>query len=68
MRHAHSEGPQRIGTKEPCILVTEEEWNRLSGGQPKLGDWLLENMTGLGEIELPSRVDSPREAPFEDDE
>lgn len=68
LRRARSEGPQWIGTKSPCILVTEEEWQRLSGTTPKLGDWLIENMAGLGEIDLPNRAEPVRSIPFEDEE
>lgn len=67
LRRARSEGPQRIGTKSPCILVTEAEWQRLTGSTPRLGDWLIENMAGLGDIELPNRADPPRATPFEDE-
>lgn len=67
LRRARFEGPQRIGIKSPCILVTESEWQRLSGSTPRLGDWLVENMAGLGEIELPDRADPPRDIPFEEE-
>lgn len=66
MRNAYKYGAQRIGRQKPCVLVSEEEWLRLNGEKPKLGDWLLENLTGAGEIELPSRADPPRETPFGD--
>ncbi|MGJ8641721.1 MAG: hypothetical protein ACSHYA_20190 [Opitutaceae bacterium] len=67
MRNARQYGPQRIGSQKPCVLVSEEEWLRLNGQKAKLGDWLLERLTGVGEIELPSRIDPPREIPFSEE-
>lgn len=52
---------------------TWDEFERLSARQeePHLGKWLVENLSGLGEIELPSRADDrpdPFAGLFEDDE
>jgi hypothetical protein len=67
MRNAHSCGAQRIGKQKPCVLVTEAEWLRLNGQKPKLGGWLLKNLSGVGAIELPSRTDPVRPTPFSDE-
>jgi hypothetical protein len=64
MRNAWLQGAQYIGTKNPCVLVSEDEWQRLNNQKPKLGSWLTEHFVGLGEIELPDRTDPPRESPF----
>lgn len=66
LRRARSEGPQRIGARKPCVVVAEEDWKRLTGQQPRLGSWLVKNLRGVGEIELPPRDDPPRPIPFED--
>ncbi len=66
LRRARSEGPQRIGTRNPCVVISEEEWQRITHPEPKLGDWLTEHMAGLGEIELPDRRDPARPDPFEE--
>ncbi len=66
LRRAREQGPQRIGTREPCIVVAEEDWLRLNGDKPKLGQWLVQTLQGVGELELPSRADPPRPVPFED--
>lgn len=67
LRRARADGPQRIGTRNPCVVISEQDWQRLSDPAPALGDWLLEHMAGFEEIELPSRQDPPREIPFEDE-
>ena len=67
MRRARSDGPQYIGSKSPCVIISEEEWQRINQTTPKLGNWLVENLAGLGEIPLPSRVDPPRNIPFQED-
>jgi hypothetical protein len=43
------------------------EYKRLTGDaeKPHLGRWLVENLGGLGEIELPPR-DDDRPSPFAD--
>lgn len=66
LRRARREGPQRIGERSPCFVVSEEDWKRLTEPQPHLGSWLIERMSGIGEIQLPSRVDPPRSIPFEE--
>ena len=59
--------PQVIGARDPCVVVSMEEYKRLThrDGRPHLGKWLVENLSGLGEIELPSRGDD-RPIPFAD--
>jgi len=44
-----------------------EDYKRLTQREeePHLGKWLVENLSGLGEIELPSRGDD-RPVPFAD--
>ena len=57
--------PQIIGAHEPCVVISMDEYKRLTHGaeEPHLGKWLVENLHGLGEIELPSREES-RPSPF----
>lgn len=66
LRRARTEGPQQIGERQPCIVIPADEWKRLSGCPSSLGTWLVENLAGLGEIELPSRSDH-RPIPFGDE-
>lgn len=69
LRRARDEGPQRVGTRHPCVVITEDEWQRLQAEtEPSpMGRWLVENFPGGGSLELPSRVDPPRGVPFADE-
>jgi glycine oxidase len=58
------------GGSEP-IATNEVKPMSSSDGEPHLGKWLVENLAGLGEIELPSSADDrpdPFAALFEDEE
>ncbi len=67
LQRARKGEAQIIGTQEPCVVVSMQEYKRLSAREeePHLGKWLVENLAGLGEIELPSRGDD-RPVPFAD--
>ena len=64
LRKAREEGPQRIGERKACVVVSAEEWQRVSKPKPHMGRWLIENMPKVGELELPDRRESGREIPF----
>ena len=59
--------PQVIGSKDPCVVISLAEYQRLKmrEEEPHLGRWLVENLRGLGEIELPTRQED-RPSPFAD--
>lgn len=68
LRLAESEGPQRIGTRKSYVVVPEEVWNQRepAPGMP-MGQWLVENLRGLGPLETPDRKDDPeRPIPYAD--
>ncbi len=67
LQRARKGEAQIIGTQEPCVVISMQEYKRLSAREeePHLGKWLVENLAGLGEIELPSRGDD-RPVPFAD--
>ncbi len=67
LERARAGDAQVIGARDPCVVVSMKEYQRLKRreDEPHLGKWLVENLRGLGEIELPSRVDS-RPIPFAD--
>ena len=67
LQRARAGEAQIIGTQEPCVVISLAEYKRLTGAEakPHLGRWLVENLAGLGEIELPSR-DNDRPSPFAD--
>ena len=68
LRLAESEGPQRIGTRRPFVVVPERVWREHEAPTRKpLGQWLIEDMTRGADLEIPGRGDtSRREIPFSD--
>jgi prevent-host-death family protein len=56
---------QVIGTRDPCVVISMGEYQRLGGQQdePHLGRWLVENAPRGFELELPPRGDD-RPDPF----
>lgn len=69
LRLAEEEGPQQIGKRNTFIVVPKSEWDRRAEPRKPLGQWLVENMPRVGELELPDRKNEPeREIPFQTDE
>jgi prevent-host-death family protein len=56
---------QVVGARDPCVIISMAEYERLRGRDDEghLGRWLVENLGGLGEIELPPRTET-RPSPF----
>jgi len=67
MQKALAGEPQIIGRLDRCVVISVSEYQRLKRleDDPHPGQWLVEHLRGLGEIELPSRKDN-REIPFAD--
>ena len=65
LKRAREGEPQVIGSKDPCVIISLEEYQRLIAEreEPHFGRWLVETFRGLGEIELPSRREE-RPSPF----
>jgi len=59
-----SDKPQYIGTKKPYVVVSAEQWEKLNTPVEPMGKWLINNMAGVGELELPERNEPARETPF----
>ena len=67
LRLAETQGPQRIGTRRPFIVVPERVWKDRSPEPIPLGRWLVENMPRGTNLEIPDRHSgSHREIPFAD--
>ena len=69
LRLAEREGPQRIGTRKSFVVVPEEVWlEREPSLRVPMGRWLVENLRGLGPLELPDRneTDADRPIPYAD--
>ena len=66
LRRARAGEPQRIGEKEPCVVVSEKDWTALKSRDGRsIGRWLVENAPRGEPLELPSRK-SDRGDPFAD--
>jgi prevent-host-death family protein len=65
LKRARQGQPQIIGTQDPCVVISAEEYRRFSppSNEPHLGKWLVENAPHGFELELPSREDD-RPDPF----
>jgi prevent-host-death family protein len=65
LKRAKQGEPQVIGAQDPCVVISMDEYKRLSihEEEPHLGKWLVENAPGGFELELPSREDD-RPDPF----
>jgi len=68
-RLAEEEGPQHIGTPSKTYFVVSSYANRETVAPPiPLGQFLVQNLPGAGDIEHPRRKASPRPIPFPEDE
>lgn len=56
LRLSEEEGPQRIGTRRPFVVIPERVWRECKGGPRKaLGQWLVENTPRGANLTLPER-------------
>jgi prevent-host-death family protein len=57
LQRARDGDPQIIGAQDPCVVISMEEYRRLSARreEPHLGRWLVENTPRIGDVELPPR-------------
>ncbi len=67
LRLAESEGPQRIGTRRPFIVVPADAWYARASPPKPLGQWLIENVPRGTNLEIPDRS-SNRPTPFIDED
>ena len=66
LRLAEQEGPQRIGTRRPFVVVPAAVWDAANPPRKPLGRWLVENMPRGVDVEFPDRA-SKRAVPFSED-
>ena len=64
LRLAESEGPQRIGIRNPCVVVSADAWHAQTPRRKPLGQWLIENVPRGTNLEIPRDRASQREIPF----
>ena len=66
LRLAEEEGPQRIGTRKPFVVVPAAVWEEITRPRKPLGQWLIENVPRGTNLDLPDRS-SNRPIPFIDE-
>ena len=67
LRLAEEQGPQRIGTRRPFVVVPASVWSQKAQPRQPLGQWLVENTPRGTNLEVPGGRRSRREIPFIDD-
>ncbi len=67
---ARKDGPQIIGIRNQCVVVSREEWEEQKQEKRHLGKWLIENSPKIDfDFELPDRKkDWDRPNPFIEEE
>ena len=68
LRLAEEEGPQRIGTRKPFVVMTEKQWQDNTKAPGPLGQWLVENVPRGVDLEIPQDRRSERDTPFVQEE
>lgn len=65
LRRARKRGPQYIGKREQCVVISKEEWEAHSEPMESMSVWLL-NHRPNAELQLPRRGENNRRPnPFE---
>jgi hypothetical protein len=53
-------------SRKTCVvIVPEAQWREKTSPKTPLGQWLVENLGGISELELPERKKPEREIPFQ---
>ncbi len=56
LRKAREGSPQVIGTKDPCVVISHETYQRAMASAEHDGKWLIDNAARLGfDLNVPSR-------------
>jgi prevent-host-death family protein len=64
LRRARESGPQWIGSRNQCVVVSRQEWEKQNAPSESLGTWLTKNSPGVA-FDVPERGESEgREIPF----
>jgi prevent-host-death family protein len=66
LRRARAGEPQVIGTKEPCVIMSERAWRSATKSGDELGRWLVERTPRGVALELPRRSGTRRGDPLLD--
>lgn len=64
LRRAEEEGPQQIGKRRPCVVVSARRWNANNNPRKSMGKWLVDNVPRGVDLNVHFDRKTGREAPF----
>ena len=62
LHKARTQGPQVIGTRNQCVVVSREEWEKLNQSKTPFSSWLVDSSPAV-EIKIPKRGQSASRTP-----
>lgn len=60
-----SDEAQYIGAKRTHVIVLASEWEKSQREERPMGKWLVNELRGSGDLQLPDRNEPDRELPFD---
>ena len=67
LHKARTQGPQIIGTRNQCVVVSREEWEKVNQSKTSFSSWLVDSSPAV-EVPIPKRGQSiSRTLPFQGD-
>jgi hypothetical protein len=55
----------QLDNQQKVMVILLEDYLKQKQQKQPLGNWLIENMHGIGELSLPDRNETERETPFQ---
>lgn len=65
LRRAEEEGPQQIGKRRPCVVVSAKQWHANNHTRKPMGKWLVDNIPRGVNLKIDFDRSSEREIPFQ---
>lgn len=65
LRRAEEEGPQQIGKRHPCVVVSAKQWYANNHTRKAMGQWLVDNIPRGVNLNVEFDRNSEREIPFQ---
>ena len=64
LRRAKEEGPQQIGKRRPCVVVSAKQWHANNPTHKSMGKWLVDNIPRGVNLNIDIDRNSEIEIPF----
>ena len=65
LRRAEEEGPQQIGKRRPCVVVSAKQWHANNPPHKPMGKWLVDNIPRGINLNFDFDRNSEREITFQ---